>query len=68
MQELAVAAMRCARSGDRDGECSAYCDLGTAYFSKITVRYALPCSIPYLQCNVQVLPMEFGGFVYWTNL
>ena len=25
--------MRCARAGDRDGECRAYCDLGNAYLS-----------------------------------
>ena len=33
IQQLIVAAMRCARAGDRHGEGSAYCDLGNAYFS-----------------------------------
>ena len=31
IQELTVAAMRCARAGDRVGEGRAYCDLGAAY-------------------------------------
>ena len=36
--------------------------------AQIAVRFALPGSIFYLQCNVQVLPMEFDSFVILAQI